>query len=253
MFVPKSVVAAAVFVLSAATTRAADLPAYPFVHVTGSAFQAAVPDIGSLDFEIVAVDADPTAARTVLEARIAEVNALMRQTGLDPDDAQVREVRQNVRKGEQGAAGAPLYELRCEVHINVKNLTMWPMLAGGLLGKPNLDGFASSFDLSTMEQLKDELVTQAIADARRRAGVTALAAGRRLGPMMAATPDQLKNLGTAMGLEREDFRQPARRLDTSRAQDVDRERLLAIPALRLRQPVDALFRLENPAPARQRQ
>lgn len=228
--------------------RSGALPDYPFVHVTGSAFQAVLPDIGALDFEIVATDADPAVARAVLEQRAAEVAALMRQLDLDPDDAQVREVRQSVRKGEQAPSGGPLYELRCEVHIKVRNLSAWPALAGGLLGKPNLDGFASSFDLSTMDQLGDELVGAAIRDARRRAEVMAAAAGRRVGAMMGATPEALKNLSTAMGLEREEFF-PTRGANRSREQQVDRERLLSVQALRLRQPVDVVFRLENPPAA----
>jgi len=254
MTVLKTRLCASVLVLAAAwpglAASASALPDYPFVHVTGSAFQAALPDIGSLDFEIVAVDADPAAARAVLDARMAEVGALMTHLGLDPEDAQAREVRQGVRKGEQAPAGGPLYELRCDVHINVKNLTVWQMLASGLLGKPNLDGFASSFDLSTMDALTDELVTKAVLDARRRAEVIAAAGGRRLGAMTAATPDALKNLSTAMGLEREEFRAPPRRTADRPADQVDPERLLIIPALRLRQPVDVVFRLENPAPSR---
>ncbi|MFK3737101.1 SIMPL domain-containing protein [Massilia sp. TN1-12] len=257
MILPNTRLAASAFAVSlalsgaaVATASAADLPAYPFVHVTGSAFQAALPDIGSLDFEIVATDADPAAARAVLEARMGELHALMRQVGLDPEDAQAREVRQSVRKGEQGAAGEPLYEIRCDVHVNVRNLTVWPALAGGLLGKPNLDSFAASFGLSTMDQLNDELVTEAIRDARRRADVMAAAAGRRVGAVMGATPDQLKNLTTAMGLERGDFRETARRADGGRASQTDREQLLVIPALRLRQPVDVVFRLENLPAAR---
>jgi uncharacterized protein len=254
MALPKTRLAASciafLLALSGSAAGAADLPAYPFVHVTGSAFQSALPDVGSLDFEVVAVDADPAAARAVLEARMGEVRALMQQHGLDPDDAQAREVRQSVRKGEQGQSGAPLYEVRCDVHVNVKNLTVWPALAGGLLGKPNLDGFASSFDLSTMDQLVDELVTDAIRDARRRADVMAAAAGRRVGPVMGATPDQLKNLTTAMGLERGDFREPARRANGGRGEQTDRDQLLVIPALRLRQPVDVVFRLENAPAAR---
>jgi uncharacterized protein YggE len=101
-----------------------------------------------------------------------------------------------------------------------------------------------------MEKINDELVTQAIQDARRKADVMAAGFGRRVGGVMAATPDGLKNLGTAMGLEREDFRRP-RSADATRAQDVDREQLLAVPAMKLRQPVDVIFRLEN-APRRTR-
>jgi uncharacterized protein YggE len=101
-----------------------------------------------------------------------------------------------------------------------------------------------------MEKINDELVMQAIQDARHQADVMAAGFGRRIGGVMAATPDALKNLGTAMGLERDDFRRQ-RGTDKARAQDVDREQLLAVPALKLRQPVDVIFRLEN-APRRTR-
>ena len=223
---------------------AESLPAYPFIHVVGSAYQQVLPDIGALDFEVVAADADPAAARAVLEARVGEARALMQQLGLDPDDLAVREVRQSQPRDKQPATGGPVYELRCDVHIQVRNLSSWAALAGGLLGKPNLDGFASSFDLSNMDQVNDELVTQAIADARRRAGVMAAADGRRLGAMTAATPQDLKNLTTSMGLERGDFRFQ-RNASNARPQDVDREQLLMVQALKLRQPVDVIFRLEG--------
>jgi hypothetical protein len=240
-------------VFAAGSALASPVPAYPFVHVTGSAFVTVVPDIASLDFEIVAVDADPAAARAVVESRIGEVRALLQQLSLDPDDAAVREVRQTVRKGDggegsgaagAGAAPAMLYELRCDVHINVNNLSVWPALAGGLLGKPNLDGFAPAFDRSDMDRINDDLMTAAIRDARRRAEVMAGGFGRRVGGMMGATPDALKNLSTAMGLERSEFH-PRRGSDPERPQGVDRDQLLVVPAIKLRQPVDVIFRLEG--------
>jgi uncharacterized protein YggE len=240
---------AASLLASSLPARAESLPSYPFIHVTGSAYQQVMPDIAALDFEAVALDADPAAARAVLEARIAEARALMQGLGLDPDDLVVREVRQSEPREKQPAAGGPVYELRCDVHINVRNVSNWAALAGGLLGKPNLDGFASSFDLGNADQVGDQLVTQAIADARRRAGVMAAADGRRLGAMMAATPQDLKNLTTAMGLERGDFRYQ-RSQSNARPQDADREQLLMVQALKLSQPVDVIFRLEGAAAAK---
>lgn len=236
----------AVLVLLLATggAGASPVPDYPFVHVTGSSFLAAVPDIASLDFEIVALDADPAAARAVLEARMGEVRDLARQLGIEADDVAVREVRQGIRKEEKAANGAPLYELRCDVKINVRNVANWAALAGGLLGKPNLDGFASAFDRTDMDTIHDELVTQAIQDARRQADVMAAAGGRRVGGLMGAAPEALKNLSTAMGLERGELRRDGG-AGRARAQEVDREQLLAVPALKLRQPVDVIFRLEN--------
>jgi len=237
--------AATAFALSLAfAAKASPVPDYPFVHVVGSAYTAVLPDIAVLDFEIVAVDADPAAAKAVLEARIGEVRALMQQLGLDPEDAVVREVRQTIRKEEKAPAGGPLYELRCDVKLQVRNVSSWPALAGGLFGKPNLDGFASTFDLSTMAQANDELVTNAILDARRRAEVIAAASGRRLGAVTAVTPEAIKNLSTAMGLQRDDFRFE-RRAGAPGAASVDREQLMAIQAIRLTQPVDVIFRLEN--------
>jgi uncharacterized protein YggE len=253
-FLAASVLAAVALALPAGRAGASTLPDYPFVHVTGTAFRMELPDIATLDFEIVAFDADPAAARGVIEARVGEVRALMQQLSIDAEDMQVREVRQTLRK-EQPAAGAPVYELRCDVHIRLRNLANWPALGGGVLGKPNLDSFAASFDLSTMGKVNDELVTEAIEDARHRAEVMAAASGRRLGPVMAATPDALKKLGTAMGLEREEFRMPRTSGNGSgnaRAEDIDRNDFLMIQSLKLRQPVDVIFRLENAAPARTR-
>lgn len=226
---------------------ASPVPDYPFVHVVGSAFTAVLPDLAALDFEIVAVDADPDAAKTVLETRVGEIRALMQPLGLDTEDVVVREVRQTIRKGEQAPGGGPLYELRCDVKITVRNVTSWPALAAGVYGRPNLDGLSPSFDLSTIEQVKDELMANAIADARRRAGVIAAASGRRLGAVTAVTPEGIKNLSTAMGLQRDDGRME-RRAGTPGAANVDREQLMALSAIKLMQPVDVIFRLEN-APA----
>jgi hypothetical protein len=47
-----------------------------------------------------------------------------------------------------------------------------------------------------------------------------------------------------MGLERGEFRRDDR-TGNVRGQNIDREQLLAVPALKLRQPVDVIFRLEN--------
>jgi len=233
-----------VLLLASGGAGASSVPDYPFVHVTGNSFLGVVPDIASLDFEIVAPDADSAAARAVLEARQGEVRDLARQLGIGDDDVTVREVRQGIRKDERAANGGPIYELRCDVRINVRNVANWAALAGGLLGKPNLDGFASGFDRTDMDTIHDELVSQAIQDARHQADVMAAAGGKRVGGLMGATPEALKNLSTAMGLERGELRRDGS-TSATRTANVDREQLLAVPLLKLRQPVDVIFRLEN--------
>lgn len=246
--------AAAALAVPTRSAVASSIPDYPFVHVAGSTFRIELPDIAALDFQVVAADTDPAAARAVIDARMAEVRAVLENLSIDPEDMQVREVRQTVRK-ERAADGSPVYELSCDVKIQLRNVANWPALAGGLLGKPNLDSFAADFDLSTMDQVTDEMVAAAIADARHRAEVMAAASGRRLGPVMAATPGALTKVGSALGLERDEFRpenKAKRRIANQRAADIDRETFVMVQSLKLRQQVDIVFRLENGAPAKAR-
>jgi uncharacterized protein YggE len=218
---------------------ASQLPDYPFIHVTGTAIQYVVPDIGTLDFEILASDPDPAAARSVVETRVAEVRTLLEGQGLSLDDAEVRDVRQEIRRTDH-AATAPVYDLRCVVHINVRDLSKWRALAGGLLAMPNLDGFSTAFDASGRDKVDMDLAADAIRDARRRGEAMAAGFGRKLGPLMAVTAGSLKNLGSAMGLVREDF---TYRREAS-AQKVDRGDILNVVVLKLAQPVDVIFRIK---------
>lgn len=218
----------------------AQLPAYPFVHVTGRASATVPPDLGAIDFLILASDVDPSAARKVIEARVAEVRALVEAQGLPVEDVSIRDVQQEMRKGDAGAA-SPVYDLKCSVHLNVRDLSKWQAIAGGLLAKANLDAFSTAFDISTRDEVEAQLVTAAIADARRRAGVMVAGFGRKLGAVTAATPGALKNLSTSMGLERNDFFDRNR---SSNAQTVPRDEILMVAALRFEQPVDAVFRIK---------
>lgn len=246
--------AVAALTLPAGPALASPIPDYPFAHVNGNSFRVEIPDIASLDFQIVATGTDPAAARATIDARMAEVRELMQKLSIDAEDMQVREVRQGVRK-QPAADGTPVYELSCDVKINLRNVANWPALAGGLLGKPNLDSFAADFDLSTMDKVTDELVTEAILDARHNAEVMAAASGRRLGPAMAVTKDAIKKLGTNLGLERDEFRaerKQGRRPANQSAAEIDRETFVMVQMLKLRQSVDMVYRLENAAPVKSR-
>jgi uncharacterized protein YggE len=224
----------------APVAASAQLPSYPFVHVTGHASGVAPADMGTIDFEILASDIDPAAARKVIEARVAEVRALVEAQGVPLDDVDIRDVRQDIRKGDAGAAN-PVYDLKCGVHLNVRDLSKWQAIASGLLAKPNLDAFSTAFDISNRDEIEAQLVTAAIADARRRASVLVAGFGRKLGPVTAATPGSLKNLSTSMGLVRADFFDRNR---SSNAQTVPREQILLVNSLRFEQPVDAVFRIK---------
>jgi uncharacterized protein YggE len=220
---------------------ASQLPEYPFIHVTGNAFTYAIPDTGELDFDIVATDADPAVARATVEARVAEIQALMEQQGFSADDVQVRDVRQNIRKDGDAAATAPRYDIKCTVHLNVRNLTSWSAVTGGLLAKPNLDNFSTNFGASDRDKIETDLANEAIANARRRAEAMAAGFGRKLGPVTAVSPGALKNLTGSMGLMPTDFNG---RSNSSNANRVARGDIVNIVNLKFSQTVDVIFRIK---------
>lgn len=216
---------------------ASPLPSYPFVHVSADASVYRVPDIGTIDFEILAADADPELARATVATRIAEIRALLEEQGVPLDDLETRDVRRELRKGV--SVEAPVYEVRSSVRVNMRDLSKWRVVVAPLLGMPNLNSFATTFDTSEREQVEADLMMEALRDARRRAELIAKGARRKLGAVTAVTPGGVKNVGYSIGLLRADFME--RRGSAARVQA---DEFMAIEALKLVQPVDVVFRLE---------
>lgn len=216
---------------------ASPLPGYPFVHVSADASVYRVPNIGAIDFEISVSGADPQLARTTVEARLAEVRALLQAQGVPLEDMETRDVRKEQKK--DAPVDAPLYELRSSVHIIMRDLSKWAAVVAPLLDMPNLGSFATSFDSSLRDEVEAELMANALREARRRAEIIAKGARRKLGAVTAVTPAGVKNVGYSMGLLREDF--SSRRAS---AASVTRSEFLSIEALKLMQPIDVVFRLE---------
>jgi hypothetical protein len=94
----KKIVAAAALVLLPVIASASDLPDYPFIHVSGNGSIYVPPDTGEVDFEAAAYGADPAEARKVVEARVAEVRALVASLGLADAAVEIRDIRKEIRK-----------------------------------------------------------------------------------------------------------------------------------------------------------
>lgn len=227
------------FFLAAACcmAQASQLPDYPFIHVTGSASGYFMPDIGEVDFEVIAFDGDPEQARALVETRVAEIRALTERFGVATDDMEVRDVRRAIRKGSEAA---PIYDTKCTVHINVRTLASWGNIVEGLLGMQNLDSFSSTFGSVDRKKVEAKLYAEALADAQRKAEGMAAGMGRKLGPVAGMSTGSLKNLGNAMGLVASEFfnRQPA--VD----KQINRKDLLSIEVLKMAVPVDVIFKIK---------
>jgi uncharacterized protein YggE len=236
----KKIIAVAAFLIVPFAASASQLPDFPFIHVSGSGSVYVMPDFGEIDFEVSAYQADPEAARQTVEARIAELRALVAGVGLPDADVAIRDVRRDIRKADPAQPGVVQYDIKAGVHIKVSDLSKWKALVSPLINMPNLDGFMVGLDTSKREQVETELAGEAIKAARRKAEAIAAGFGRKLGPVSAVSAGDLKNLTRAMGLAASESLRPR---GVTR-NEYDREGLVTIEMMRLAQSVDVIFRIK---------
>jgi uncharacterized protein YggE len=237
----KKIIAIATLVLVPFAAAAGQLPDYPFIHANGSSWAYVPPDVGEIDFEIWGGHTNPEAARQLVEERIAEVRALLASVGLPAADIEIRDVRKEMRKGEQ-VGGLAQYDIKCGVHIKVADLSKWKPLVSGLLNMANLDGFMTGFDTSRRAQVDAELIGEAIKVARGKAEAMAAGFGRKLGAVGGVSPGELKNLTRAMGMAASD---PAARFTRAVGKsEYDRDSLLMINIIKMSQSVDVIFKIK---------
>lgn len=226
--------------LVAFTATASQLPDYPFIHASGNGFVYVQPDVGEIDFEISAHDADPAAARKVVEGRVAEVRALVAGLALPEGDVEIRDVRKDLRKGE-AQPGVVQYDIKCSVHIKVRDIAKWKALVSPLIDMPNLDGFMTGFDVSKRDEVETELTGEAIKSARRKAEAIAAGFGRKLGTVSGVSTGDLKNMTRAMGMA---ANEPARFTRATGRSEYDRDALLMVVLIKMSQSVDVIFRIK---------
>lgn len=192
-----------------APAHAADLPAYPFIHVNAAADLHVMPDTGEIDFEIVSLDPDLEAAWKLVSERLDASRALLAQHGVAVEDIAVQDLlRRPLRQaGMQAGMQAdiqgdtvPAIETRAAVHATVRNLEGWTALIQALMTMPNVESLAVAFSRSDADKIEAELVSQALAAARLKAQNIARGIGARLGPANGVALAPLKNLSNAMGL-----------------------------------------------------
>jgi len=193
-------------VLHAAPARAADLPAYPFIHVTAAADLHVMPDTGEIDFDIVSTDADLETAWKLVHERLTASRALLAAQGVKVEDVSVQDVlRRPLKEGERVTA----IETRAAVHATVRDLNGWTALIQSLMGLPNVESLAVAFSRSDADKIEAELVSQALGAARVKAQNIALGIGAKLGPAGGVALAPLKNLSNAMGLASDAPRYPS--------------------------------------------
>lgn len=232
-------VAAALAVTTVPATAASALPDYPFIHANGEAFIFVAPNLAEIDFEISAFHAAPETAVALVQQRVAEIGQLMNEIGLVEGDISFSDLRREMRKGADPSA--PEYDIKCTVHINVRDLSKWRALMEPLIAKPNLDAFTTTFGTTERKKVERELVAQAVQDAQEKAAAMASGFGKKVGAVAGISSGELRNVTRAVGLVPSDRyygsgngKRPAQ----------DRSELLMLQSLKMAQTVDMIFKIK---------
>jgi uncharacterized protein YggE len=232
--------------LSSFAVHAADLPAYPFIHVSGEGFVMVAPDMGEIDFDVSAFDADPAVVVALIQTRVEEIRALLVEHSGPPEGdsaagVEVQDMRKEMRKSANpDPAASPEYDIRSSVHIVVRDLTKWRPIMQALLEMKNIDHMSTTFGKSDRVKVEEELTAAAIKDALRRAEGMAAGFGKKVGPVTAISSSPLRNLTKAVGLMPSDYHNSERR-DQAKTNEKD---FLSITVLRWTQNVDMIFRIK---------
>lgn len=231
--------AALLLAATALPGMAADLPNHPFIHVSATADQYIMPDVGEIDIDIVSLEPDADAAFKLVNERLEASRALFAQNGIAPEDVLVQDIVRRPRKIEVLPEGQPLpMETRVSLHVTVRNLEGWTPVMRALLVMKDLESLAVSFNRSDREKVDSELLQQALGMAKAKAQEIARGVGTKLGPATGVSIGALKNLSNAMGMASDSN---ARGGGGRRSQA--RTEMALVQAMRLAQSVDVIYRI----------
>ncbi|UVW28024.1 SIMPL domain-containing protein [Massilia sp. H6] len=215
----------------------ADLPSYPFIHVSAAASIGMRPDTGEIDFEIVSADADADSAWQQVTQQLEASRALFASHGIAPDDVNVQDILRRSRKTEVAGDAAPQMDTRVALKVTVRNMEAWSAMMRSLMAMPKVESLAVAFSRSDRDKIEAELVTKALANARGKAQNMARGIGARLGAASGVSLGALKNLSNSMGMALE----PNGRY-TDGGPDAATD-LTLVAAITLVQGVDVIYRI----------
>lgn len=227
--------------LVAPSGLAADLPNHPFIHVSGSADQYLMPDVGEIDIDIVSLEPDADAAWKLVNEKLEASRALFAQHGIAPDDVFVQDIVRRPRKVEVLPVGQPMpMETRVSMHVTVRDLGQWTPLMRTLLVMKDIESLSVTFNRSDRAKVESDLLQQAIAQTKLKAQDIARAIGSKLGAATGVSIGPLKNLSNAMGMASDsNAHSGGGRRNRPQAD------MALVQAMRLAQVVDVIYRIGN--------
>ena len=179
-----------------------DLPAFPFINVTGVATREVAPDLAKVSFTVTARDPSAEVAANTVATQTQAALDLLTAGGIAPADIDAHGLaKQVVFDREPGGissgprrAATPRYEVSRSIAVLVRKVASWPDLGTKLLEMPNVENLEVRFDRADRKALEAELMAEAAHDAERRAGQMASGFGQRLGAVQAISQDPFEQI-----------------------------------------------------------
>jgi uncharacterized protein YggE len=126
-------------IAAVAPARATDLPAFPFINVTGQAIRNVSPDLARVNFTVKARDASAEVAARTVSQRAQEALDLLTAGGIAAADIDAHEVaKEVVFERDLGVSsgprrGAPRYEVSRAFAVLVRRVSSWADIGTKLL------------------------------------------------------------------------------------------------------------------------
>ncbi|WP_423017615.1 SIMPL domain-containing protein [Undibacterium sp. Di27W] len=192
-----------IFALIPMYGEAGTLPAYPFIHVNGSASIVLPTNMAELDFELTALTSNADESLALLNTQSELVLAFLLDHKIAGTDIAAHDTKKMVSGDEMANSNMSLqrYRLIRAFHVYVKNFDDWNVLTQFLLSRPGLGNFSMRFGRTDYAQIETDLTFKAAENARDRA--KELAAGfsvKLLGPT-AVSEQALSRVESELGLD----------------------------------------------------
>lgn len=223
---------------------AEDIPAYPFVFVTGNAEAETPPDIAACSLTIHAIDADAGKAESTVDSRLKALLNVLSQKGVAADDIESFNVNKQILStayDEKQPATIRGYDLTRSLSFKVRQLKSLPAIEVEFIGAANLEQINCQFDRTDRHAIEADLVAKALRAAKDQAEKFATPLGRRVTTAQAISQIPFASIPDAFGLGN---RATVERMDRMFRKSTTQDDLLVPATIHLQVGVNVLFRME---------
>jgi uncharacterized protein YggE len=168
------------------------MPSFPFIVVNGSAETKVKPDEAKVSFSITEFNADPKKAELVVLQRGQEILALAKSLGIPKEQVTSSSYNKSTtRKKDDNYNSLEIlgYEISQNFTVEINNIESYTRFADQLIAMKNVDSIRPGFDVSSRDEIKNQLIQQATNNAKKKALNLAAGMGVKLGVVFAVSQD----------------------------------------------------------------